>query len=77
MGVVTYGALNFLVVIFNQNRFWGIFFQGLIAGLFGILMFVTILIMLKNEDIIEFGRSLKRKFWKADVVRDTGEVDKV
>ena len=76
MGIVTYGALNFLVVIFNQNRFWGVFFQGLVAGLFGIVMFVTILIMLKNEDIFEFGRSLKRKFWKADIVRDVVEVDK-
>ncbi len=76
MGVITYGALNFLVIIFNQNTFWGIFFQGFIAALFGILMFLTILIMLKNEDIFEFGRSLRRKFWKADVVRDVIEVDK-
>lgn len=76
MGVITYGALNFLVLIFNQNTFWGIFFQGFIAALFGVLMFVTILIMLKNEDIFEFGRSLRRKFWKADVVRDVIEVDK-
>jgi len=76
MGVITYGALNFLVLIFNQNTFWGIFFQGFLAGIFGILMFVTILIMLRNEDIFEFGRSLRRKFWKADVVRDVIEVDK-
>lgn len=76
MGVVTYGALNFLVVVFNQNRFWGIFFQGLVAGLFGLTMFVTVLIMLKNEDIFEFGRSLKRKFWKADIIRDVVEIDK-
>jgi putative peptidoglycan lipid II flippase len=77
MGIVTYGALNFLVVIFNQNRFWGIFFQGFVSGMFGILMFVTILIMLKNEDIFEFGHALRRKFWKADIVRDTVEIDKV
>jgi putative peptidoglycan lipid II flippase len=76
MGVITYGALNFLVLIFNQDTFWGIFFQGFFAGLFGILMFVTILIMLKNEDLFEFGRSLRRKFWKADIVRDVVEVDK-
>lgn len=75
MGVVTYGALNFLVLIFNQGTFWGIFFQGLIAGFFGLMMFVTVLIMLKNEDIFEFGRALRRKFWKADVVIDTVEVE--
>ena len=76
MGVITYGALNFFAVLFNQNRFWGIFFQGFFAGLFGLLTFITILIMLKNEDIFEFGRSLRRKFWKADIVRDVVEVDK-
>ncbi len=76
MGVVTYGALNFLVIIFNQNTFWGIFLQGFIAALFGILMFVTILIMLKNQEIFEFMATLKRKFWEAHVVRDVIEVDK-
>lgn len=77
MGAVSYGALNILVLVFNQNRFWGILFQGLIAGFFGITIFITTLIMLKNEEIMEFIVALRHKFWKASVVQEFDAVDKV
>lgn len=70
MGAVTYGALNILVMIFSQDTFWGIFFQGAIAGFFGATIFVTVLIMLNNAEIHEFIRTIKRKFWKAEVIQE-------
>ncbi len=70
MGAITYGALNILVIIFNQNRFWGILAQGFFAGIIGAVVFVIVLTMIKNKDIEEFTGTLKRKFWKAPVVID-------
>lgn len=68
MGAVTYGALNILVLIFRQNTFFGILGQGFFAGVGGITIFVTVLLMVGNEDMIEFMRTIKRKFWKTDIV---------
>lgn len=68
MGAVTYGALNILVLIFRQNTFLGILGQGFFAGVGGITIFVTVLLMVGNEDMIEFMRTIKRKFWKTDIV---------
>ena len=70
MGAITYGALNILVIIFNQNRFWGILAQGFFAGIIGAVVFVVVLTMMKNKDIEEFTGTLKRKFWKTPVVID-------
>ena len=70
MGAITYGALNILVIIFNQNRFWGILAQGFFAGIIGAVVFVIVLTMMKNKDIEEFTGTLKRKFWKTPVVID-------
>lgn len=75
MGAVTYGALNIFVLIFNQNTFWGIFAQGLFSGFFGITIFMTVLLMVKNQEMIEFIITLKRKFWKAGVVVES-QIDK-
>jgi putative peptidoglycan lipid II flippase len=70
MGAVTYGALNILVLLIKQDTFWGIFMQGLLAGLLGISIFIAVLIMLNNQEIKEFAATLKKKFWKADVVEE-------
>lgn len=74
MGAVTYGALNILVLLINQNTFGGIFLQGAISGLLGISIFVAVLIMLHNYEIMELSRVLKRKFWKAEVVVESETV---
>lgn len=73
MGAVTYGALNILVLLIKQNTFWGVFLQGAISGLVGISIFISILIMLDNRDMKDFMNTLKRKFWKADVIQEVGD----
>jgi putative peptidoglycan lipid II flippase len=76
MGAVAYGSLNIFALMFNQERFWGVFFQGLFAGLFGLTIFITVLLMVKNEDMIDIYRSIKKKFWKkTDILVEQSEVD--
>lgn len=70
MGAVTYGFLNILVIVMKQSTFWGIFFQGAIAGLFGITIFVTILLFVHNDDMQELIETLRRKFWKRSVLQE-------
>lgn len=66
LGVTAYGTLNFLSPIFGTTTFFGVFFQGLIAGFFGILIGGFVLYLLKNEEIEELVKNLKTKFWKAE-----------
>lgn len=70
MGAVTYGSLNIFVLLIRQNTFWGIFIQGFLSGILGISIFIAVLIMLKNSEIQEFIKTLKKKFWKVDVIQE-------
>ena len=70
MGAVTYGALNIFVLLIKQNTFWGIFMQGLLSGTLGISIFVAVLVMLRNHEIQEFIITIKRKFWKVDIIEE-------
>lgn len=63
-----YLLLSVISVGVDQARFLGVFIQGLIAGLFGILIYSMILIALKNEDIWLFINIVKSKFWKQKVI---------
>ena len=66
LGITAYGTLNFLSPVFGTTTFLGVFFQGLIAGFFGILVGGFVLYILKNEEIEELVTNLKTKFWKAE-----------
>lgn len=67
-GFVCYKALFVFDNIFNINTFIGIFLQGLLSGILGILVFILVLVILKNAEIIDIYRSMKRKIWRAKVV---------
>ncbi len=75
MGAVTYGALNILVLLINQNTFWGVFLQGFLSGTVGISIFVSVMFALRNEDMREFGKTLHRKFWKSSVIVEASEAE--
>ena len=60
----TYLLLQLLAPVFNQATFWGIFNQGLLAGLGGLLIDFLILRWFNNEEMIEISRSLQRQFWR-------------
>jgi len=52
----------------------GIFSQGLIAGIVGIAVNITILHILGNEEQREIIATLKRKIWKTEPIVTDGEV---
>lgn len=67
-GLVTYEFLEVLGLYLDLNTFVGIFGQGLVAGVAGLLTWWLILELMGNEEIREVRRALGRKFWKAGVV---------
>ncbi|MHB1118321.1 MAG: murein biosynthesis integral membrane protein MurJ [Minisyncoccota bacterium] len=67
-GLVAYEFLEVLGLYLDLDTFWGIFTQGLVAGIAGLLTWWLILELMGNEEIQEVRRSLTRKFWKVGVV---------
>ncbi|MEK7569258.1 MAG: lipid II flippase MurJ [Patescibacteria group bacterium] len=67
-GVVTYEFLEVLGLYLNLNSFAGIFLQGLVAGIAGLLTWWIILELMGNEEIREVRTALHRKFWKVGVI---------
>lgn len=74
LGFVTNLYLNVFVNIFNTNTFFGIFLQGLCAGIIGIIAGICILILLKSRELLEFSNSIRSKFWKTKVVVTDKEI---
>lgn len=72
-GVGAYEALNLLGNIFDGSTFMGIFSQGFLAGLAGLIIYVVILLLMKNEEVKEVGVALGSKFWKAKAVAPSAE----
>ena len=65
MGFVAYQALQYFDDIFDLETFMGIFLQGFISGVIGIIAGIILLRLMGSEELYEVGRSLHSKFWKA------------
>ena len=68
LGLVTYLSLNALSPVFGTTTFFGIFFQGLISGLMGIMAGGAILYLLGSEELKDLIATLSSKFWRAKVI---------
>src|SRR3989339_954694 len=64
MGAVTYYALKFFALIFNLETFVGIFLQGFLAGILGILVWALVLYRIRNKEFAEIFSAFKRRIWK-------------
>lgn len=64
----TYVSLNILSPIFGTITFWGIFMQGFISGILGILVGIFVLYILKNEELNELIKALRTKFWDTKII---------
>ncbi|MBI4692165.1 MAG: hypothetical protein HY773_01845 [Candidatus Terrybacteria bacterium] len=73
MGVVTYFSLSVLDKIFNIKTFAGIFFQGLVSGIFGLGVWYLALCSAKNKELREITASLKQRFWKTPIIASEPE----
>jgi len=68
MGLTTYRALDLFDEIFNLSTLFGIFMQGLSAGLVGIAVWVFVLVAIKNMEIRKVWKTLHRKIWGSEVI---------
>ncbi len=76
MGFITFLSLNALSRYLDLNTSVGIFFQGFIAGIIGILAGVGLLSLLKSPELVEiFGLIPKKIFGAKDVVLETEQIE--
>ena len=68
IGSVSYFSLSLLDNVFNINTGVGIFLQGFISGILGIIAGVLILFLLKNKELKDLLSALSKKFWRKNVV---------
>ena len=68
LGLAAYLSLNILSPIFGTITFWGIFLQGFISGIIGIVSAIFVLYLLGNEQLKDFTNTLHTKFWRAKIV---------
>ena len=73
MGVVAYVGLNILSPIFGTTTFWGVFLQGFLSGIAGILAGILVLYLLGSEELKDLIKTLHSKFWKAKVIAPSQE----
>jgi putative peptidoglycan lipid II flippase len=75
MGAVTYFSLNIFDNIFSLDTFWGVFLQGMLSGLVGIIVCVIILWLLKSNELSDVFKTLHKRFWTVKTVApDTIEI---
>jgi putative peptidoglycan lipid II flippase len=68
LGLVSYLSLNILSPIFGTTTFMGVFMQGFISGILGIMAAIIVLYLLKSEELKSLIDALATKFWKTKVV---------
>lgn len=73
-GLVAYATLNFIVEGIDQEKFIGIFIQGLLAGAAGIAGTILTYAYFKSPELHEIYASFQRKLLKTDVVAPQEEI---
>lgn len=73
LGLVAYLSLNILSPIFGTTTFWGVFLQGFISGILGIIVAVFVLYLLKSEELKDLSQTLATKFWRAKIIAPSQE----
>jgi len=67
-GLITYFSLRFIDDYLAVQTFWGIFCQGLAAGVLGLLGYAALGLILKIEEMFIFLTSMKRRLFKSAVI---------
>jgi len=68
MGYITFIFLNIFDSVFDLNTLSGVFLQGFISGIMGIVAGVLVLILLKNKELSTVWKTLHKKIWKTKLV---------
>ncbi|MDD5356975.1 MAG: lipid II flippase MurJ [Candidatus Pacebacteria bacterium] len=64
MGAVSYFCLNIFSNFFSLNTLSGVFLQGFLAGIIGLVVCVAVLKLLGSIELQEVWDTFHRKFWK-------------
>ncbi|MBP6866557.1 MAG: murein biosynthesis integral membrane protein MurJ [Candidatus Pacebacteria bacterium] len=64
IGFVSYIGLNIFDSIFSNDTFWGVFLDGFLSGVLGIIAGIAILRLFRNKELADLTQVLKTKFWK-------------
>jgi len=67
MGYASYLSLRVFSVVFPLTKVWGIFMQGFVSALIGLIVLIITLRILENRELAEVWRTLHHKIWKARV----------
>lgn len=67
MGYASYLSLQIFSATFPLSRVWGVFMQGFISGIIGLVVLVLVLKILDNKELEEVLVTLHRKIWKSPV----------
>lgn len=73
MGFFSYHALAYLDDIFDINTLPGIFLQGLLAGLIGIVVWFIVLKLLKSKELDDVVETLHKKIFSTKIYVEDGE----
>lgn len=68
MGYVSYITLNIFDGLLNINTLMGIFLQGFLSGIMGIISAVIVLYILDSQELKEVWTTLHHKIWRAKVI---------
>ncbi|MCX6756100.1 MAG: hypothetical protein NTX85_02065 [Candidatus Nomurabacteria bacterium] len=75
MGAVAYMMLNIFDDIFTTHTGLGIFAQGFFSGIIGIAVGGAVLVVVKNEELVDIYRAIQKKFWHSKpVAPEQGEL---
>lgn len=72
LGVATQMVKTGIGEIVDMHKFWGVFTQGLAAGLAGLAVFVLIAYLFKVEELSSLFGAVKRRLWKKATVSEEG-----
>lgn len=68
LGLTAYLGLNIFSPIFGTTTLVGVFLQGFISGMLGILVAIVVLHLLGNEELKAVLNALHTKFWRTKVI---------
>ena len=64
MSSMAYIFLNIFDKVFDLTTGRGVFMQGLLSGLIGIMAGISVLYLVKNKEFFNIIKALENKFWK-------------
>ncbi len=65
-GFAAYRSLRLFDDIFNLSTVWGVFLQGLCAGIVGLIVIIVVLIIMRSKELKDVWGALHEKVWKVD-----------